>query len=375
MTTPEDEPLADAFQRKLIQHAHFVTTGKGMALVLNHERFHHLIGEQLFLERAHIEDCHFSFSNLARTSFRGASLTKTRFTRCNLAGCDFRGASLRHVRVVDSEAQGAQFGGIFSRDLPRVPLSLQSDPDQNLHGWAVTDFSGCDFSGSDLTGAGFRGAMVRGANFTGANLENADFSDADLSDACLSHVRLSGAKFERTALEGAGFSLDDETRAKFGDNKAFSDFEAESQGIGTLIDDHQIWVESKGRSGAQASFKGRRLMGIDLGGRMLGALDASNARILGVNFDRAVLASADLRSSRIEFSSFCGADLRGIGLANALLINCNFQGANFGGLAMAEGGTVATDWAGTIFVRCDFTGAAIQGDASKLASFRDCAGL
>ncbi len=104
-------------------------------------------------------------ARLERADFRGADLTKARFTpvvtRSNtiattpfseLAGADFSGAKMVGAELTKADARFAKFHGadLTGADLRQAQLTR------------------ADFTGADLTGADLTGAVVDGAIFTGA---------------------------------------------------------------------------------------------------------------------------------------------------------------------------------------------------------------
>jgi uncharacterized protein YjbI with pentapeptide repeats len=94
--------------------------------------------------------------------------------------------------------------------------------------------------------------------------------------------------------------------------------------LAEILDQHKIWVESGGESGAQADLSG---------------VDLSNAELTGVNLEsallnKATLCNADLSMANLRGASLIQADLRGANLLGTELRGANLMGAT---LFTAEG--------------------------------------
>ena len=78
--------------------------------------------------------------------------------------------------------------------------------------------------------------------------------------------------------------------------------------LNKILDNHKLWLESKGKKGAQANLYNTNLIGVNLTG----------ANLIGAN-----LIDADLEGANLS-----GADLRGTDLSGAYLGGVNLEGAN-----------------------------------------------
>jgi uncharacterized protein YjbI with pentapeptide repeats len=94
--------------------------------------------------------------------------------------------------------------------------------------------------------------------------------------------------------------------------------------LAEILDQHKIWVESGGESGAKADFCGVNLAKADLTG----------VNLQGAQMHRANLAGADLSMANLRGASLVRADLRNANLLGTELRGANLMGANVYG---AEG--------------------------------------
>jgi len=94
--------------------------------------------------------------------------------------------------------------------------------------------------------------------------------------------------------------------------------------LAEVLDQHRIWVESGGESGAKA----------DLCGVNLAKADLTGVNLQGASLQRVNLASADLSMANLRGASLVQADMRDTNLLGAELRGANLMGANLYG---AEG--------------------------------------
>jgi uncharacterized protein YjbI with pentapeptide repeats len=94
--------------------------------------------------------------------------------------------------------------------------------------------------------------------------------------------------------------------------------------LAELLDQHRIWVESAGESGAKA----------DLGGANLSKADLTGVNLQGALLHRANLSGADLSMANLRGANLVQADLRDANLLGTELRGANLMGANLYG---AEG--------------------------------------
>jgi uncharacterized protein YjbI with pentapeptide repeats len=77
-----------------------------------------------------------------------------------------------------------------------------------------------------------------------------------------------------------------------------------------ILEDHRLWLESKGSEGIQADFTGKRLIGVTLQGANLRKSILRHAHLDGVDFSDADLEDADLSEAMFQECVFKGAILR-----------------------------------------------------------------
>ena len=84
--------------------------------------------------------------------------------------------------------------------------------------------------------------------------------------------------------------------------------------LNRILDDHKLWVESKGKKGKRAYLKGADLYSADL----------YNANLYYANLACANLESADLESADLGGAYLVGANLKDADLEGANLIGAKF---------------------------------------------------
>ncbi len=94
--------------------------------------------------------------------------------------------------------------------------------------------------------------------------------------------------------------------------------------LAEVLDQHRMWVESAGESGAKA----------DLSGVSLAKADLTGVNLQGASLQRVNLAGADLSMANLRGASLVQADMRDTNLLGAELRGANLMGANLYG---AEG--------------------------------------
>jgi uncharacterized protein YjbI with pentapeptide repeats len=97
-------------------------------------------------------------------------------------------------------------------------------------------------------------------------------------------------------------------------------------------------------------------------------LNIKAARVTGCTFDRGTYSLSRWHRTTVMASTFRGAALLNARLVDATFRDCDFTDALLGlGDPMPE-----PSLAGTVFERCDFTGADFHGAVLDRAVFRDC---
>ena len=77
-----------------------------------------------------------------------------------------------------------------------------------------------------------------------------------------------------------------------------------------IIEEHKIWLESKGKYGKRASLRSTNLYKADLKGCNLAYADLQEAYLCGTQFDDACLIGANIKFAVAFTAYFDGADLK-----------------------------------------------------------------
>jgi len=111
----------------------------------------------------------FSDCDFNNGSFRGATLTSTRFSACKLTGVDLAEVHTFDIAFLDCLLVAAR--------LPKVTFRKEK-------------LVGIDFSMADLSDCDFRDAVFERSSLREANIERANFAGADLRGADLGGLNL-----------------------------------------------------------------------------------------------------------------------------------------------------------------------------------------
>ena len=103
--------------------------------------------------------------------------------------------------------------------------------------------------------------------------------------------------------------------------------------LNEILDQHKLWVVTKGKQGKCANLKdailwGASLVGADLTGANLLGANLCGADLAGANLSYADLLGANLRGAFLEGANLCGANLEGANLEGANLRGANLSAAN-----------------------------------------------
>jgi uncharacterized protein YjbI with pentapeptide repeats len=163
-----------------------------------------------------------------------------------------------------------------------------------------------------------------------------------------------------------------------------------------MVEQHQVWETSLGRSGKQlvaadVDFHGANLAGIQLADAEIPGADFSGALMAGANlsgcnlasakFSGADLSGAALVKSNLDYADFTDArliraNIRRASLIEAILINANLEGADLRGSDLSDadlsGATLAyVQFERTIFDGARFSRANLHG-ATGVESLPPC---
>ena len=144
------------------------------------------------------------------------------------------------------------------------------------------------------------------------------------------------------------------------------------ENINKLLEDHHLWVISKGEQGKQADLSGMDLMGINVKNLHLKGIIMSDANLSESNFNCVNLSGAKLNNTNLT-----GSQLNGVNLNNADLTGANLSGANLAS-ALVEMGTKYLPQSGLIYtdlINADMTGANLAKAILASANLSGCKGL
>jgi uncharacterized protein YjbI with pentapeptide repeats len=164
--------------------------------------------------------------NKTGTSFKGATLTKSKFMAAILNNCDFTDAKLHQTDWTHAHFMRCKFSGNLDNQLIRELCVSRIGANENF---VSMDLSGLNLIGVNLCGANLAAVNLSQTNLSQADLENTnlgnvqaiktDFTNANLSGACIenwaitpetnftnvicSHIFLDFAKSERKPASGS----------------------------------------------------------------------------------------------------------------------------------------------------------------------------
>jgi uncharacterized protein YjbI with pentapeptide repeats len=106
--------------------------------------------------------------------------------------------------------------------------------------------------------------------------------------------------------------------------------------LALMATQHRLWLESGGREGKRAAFRGTKFRQADFSGLMLVEASFRGASLAGTSFRNADLAGADFAEADISRSQFGEANLANAKLRNAKLNYADFSNANLNGADLAR---------------------------------------
>ena len=125
----------------------------------------------------------------------------------------------------------------------------------------------------------------------------------------------------------------------------------EQSKLNLILDQHKLWIETKGKQGKCANLTYANLYGADLRRANLSSAKFSDADLSSAKFSDADLTGADLN----------GANLRGTNLHGADLTDANLQGANLTGASLWGASLVGADLNGASLTDANLQGANLTG--------------
>jgi uncharacterized protein YjbI with pentapeptide repeats len=311
-----------------------------------------------FLIASNLEGANLTGAVLFATNLSKANLRNAKLVRADLRGALLRGADLTGADLYDADLRDGMItmwqrtGELQHVEVeapnPAVPLASESgDPRHTTTPSPHTDFSDAVMRNTRLVRADLRRATLAGADLGGADLSGADLRGANLNNAVLTDAVMENTHFIGANLKG---TLNDKPAGLL-----LTDLD---EPLPALIAQHERWVESEGREGAQLDLSGFDLRTAPpLAGAELAALKASDSvfyglNLMGIGLQAAQLDRADLRSCNLR-----GADLRGISLKGARLTNADLRECRLGPLIVKDKQKVITHLDRAILRNADLRGA------------------
>jgi uncharacterized protein YjbI with pentapeptide repeats len=154
-----------------------------------------------------------------------------------------------------------------------------------------------------------------------------------------------------------------------------------------ILEEHKIWLESKGKDGKRASLRSTNLYKADLKGCNLAYADLQDAYLCGTQFDNACLVGANMKFAVAFTAYFDGADCKRANfkysdlttagfikadLTAANLENTNCAGGFFMDAILKDTRLKSADLHYAQFAGADFDGADLQGaDLLGLINFEE----
>ena len=107
-------------------------------------------------------------------------------------------------------------------------------------------------------------------------------------------------------------------------------------GLGKIVADHQVWLQTGGQDGRKADLRGFNLERLNLSNLDLSQADLRGARMAGARLDGATLERADLRGANLTAVRGLEVRLGGANLDGARLVDARLLGADLGRATLRE---------------------------------------
>ena len=101
--------------------------------------------------------------------------------------------------------------------------------------------------------------------------------------------------------------------------------------LSLILDQHRLWIETKGKQGKRADLSYADLTGAYLYGANLYRANLTRANLTGANLTRAFLTDADLTGANFTDADLTNAYLTNAYLLDAILTDAKIDGANLTG--------------------------------------------
>lgn len=140
--------------------------------------------------------------------------------------------------------------------------------------------------------------------------------------------------------------------------------------IAAIEAEHALWLDSEGREGKRAHFRGADLIGLNLSGRQLAEASFRGALLRGVNCSGADLRGCDMAEAVIEDVDFSFAVMAGAMLTRARMERVEARGANLAGANMMGLETREANFAGAELQQANLREAQLAGANLSGATLR-----
>ena len=336
-TTFDDEHFRREIRNRLIQHQKWLASeDDGARGDLRNLDLYQWRLPNIVLSRADLRATCFARADLRGANLSGATLLLADLEEADLTGADLRGADLRGARLNGAKLNAARMDGV---DLG--PCGLKGPVKTTRHA---------------LEG-GRHIATMREAELQGAVLVNANLQCCDLSGSDMTGANLSGADLANAVLEDVAFDEDASVLANMPQSVSF---QTVSFNILNAVDQHELFLRSRGLKGAQLDVKGKTIEKAELRMRDLRQARFIDCQLIGVNFAECDLSQSDFSGSTLDACSFADATLHAVAFRRTSMRTVAFNRADISGMGFHDSsGGVQTSFEGARLQDCEFDKASV----------------
>jgi uncharacterized protein YjbI with pentapeptide repeats len=287
-----------------------------------------------------------SEARCASTNFTGAALFGANFAKADLRGAKLIRADLRGASLRAADLTGADLFDADLRDGTIAQRTRDGDLKTVVVDSAASDLVGARMVNANLSQAKLSGAIAQHTDFTDSLMRNCKLVRADLRNAVMDGVNLEGADLSGADLRGASLKNAILTDADMSlvetagadmtgmmtDKVVGKSISMLDESIELLIHKHTLFVTSAGAEGKPldvSDFDLRKTHGW------------VGAKLTMLKANRAILVGMDLEGAALQAVQFEGADLRSCRLVRADLRGANLTGARLNFADLRECRTAA----------------------------------
>lgn len=336
-TTFDDEHFRKEVRSRLIRHQQWLAGETGG--VRGDLRNIDLYGWRLpniVLAKADLRATCLAGADLRGADLSGANLLLADLENADLTGANLIGADLRGARLNGAKLNGARLDGA---DIG--PCSLKGPVQTTRHaldaGGHTAQMRDAELRGAVMVNANLQGCDLTGSDLTGANLEGADLSNAVLEDVAFDQDAAIVASMPRSAT-----------------------FDTVAFNIMNAVDQHELFLRSRGLKGMQLDIKGKTIDKTELRMRDLRQARFIDCALNGVTFAESDCSQSDFSGSRFTECSFAQATLSAVAFRRARLAHVSFAKAQISGMSFQSGGGgVQTSFENAVLEDCVFDAAEV----------------